>query len=67
VADDEADTPLEFAVVVENEPELVMLAALKLPVASRFTIALAVWLLVGDTIQARLSVPVPVTGEPLTV
>src|ERR1700686_2821388 len=41
--------------------------AAKPPVLSRFTIAFAVSLLVGATFQLRPSVPLLVTGEPLTV
>jgi hypothetical protein len=44
-----------------------MLAALKLPVESRLTMALAVSLAVGAVIHFRASVPLVVTGEPLTV
>src|ERR1700680_650342 len=40
---------------------------LKFPVPSRFTIAFAVFALVGATFQFSPSVPVLVTGEPLTV
>src|ERR1700689_5192358 len=39
----------------------------KLPVESRFTMAFTVVVLVGATFQFRLSVPLLVTGEPLTV
>ena len=45
----------------------VTVPALKLPEASRFTIAFAVFALVGATAQAMFSVPVVVTGDPLTV
>ena len=48
-------------------PEALMRVALKLPVESRFTIALAVSLLSGGTFQDKPRVPAPVTGEPLTV
>ena len=44
-----------------------ILIALKLPVLSRFTMALAVFALVGATFQFRFNVPLLVTGEPLTV
>src|SRR5262249_44782477 len=39
----------------------------KLPNESRFTIAFGVLALVGATVQFRPSVPLPITGEPLTV
>src|SRR5580658_9689827 len=52
-------------------PELEELAvidpALKLPVPSRLTMALAVSPLVGDVFQFRARVPLPKTGDPLTV
>ncbi len=38
-----------------------------MPDASRFTIAFAVLRLVGATVQLSPSVPLPVTGDPLTV
>jgi hypothetical protein len=41
--------------------------AVNLPLASRFTIALAVSAFVGATFQFSSSVPLVVTGEPLTV
>src|ERR1700691_1590535 len=44
-----------------------MLVALKLPVESRLTMALAVSFGVGASFQFRARVPLPVTGEPLTV
>jgi hypothetical protein len=44
-----------------------ILVTLKLPVESRFTMALFVSLLVGATFQLRPSVPLVVTGEPVTV
>jgi hypothetical protein len=44
-----------------------MLVALKLPVESRFTMALAVSFGVGALFQFRARVPLPVTGEPPTV
>src|ERR1700691_4767663 len=44
-----------------------MLVALKLPPESRLTMALAVSLGVGASFQFRDRVPLPVTGEPLTV
>src|SRR5579862_4601517 len=58
------ETPLIKFVFRELD---VMTPALKFPEASRFTIALAVSVLVGATVQARLSVPFVVSGEPLTV
>jgi hypothetical protein len=48
-------------------PVAVMLFALKLPLASRFTMALAVEALVGATFQFSPRVPFVVTGEPVTV
>src|SRR5580658_4055278 len=49
-------------------PRVALIApALKLPLASRLTIAFAVAVLVGATAQFRPRVPLPVTGEPLTV
>src|SRR5260370_28068021 len=45
----------------------VIVPALKFPEASRFTMALTVLAFVGATFQAKLSVPLPVTGDPLTV
>ncbi len=48
-------------------PEAVMLLPLKLPLASRFTIAFAVLLEVGATVQFSPNVPLLFTGEPLTV
>ena len=49
-------------------PKLAVIApAPKLPVASRFTIALAVLTFVGGTLQLSPSVPLLVMGEPLTV
>src|ERR1700680_2678606 len=44
-----------------------MFPAPNLPAASRFTIALAVSVLVGATLQFRPSVPLFVIGEPVTV
>ena len=44
-----------------------MLVALKLPVESRLTMALAVSFGVGALFQFRARVPLPVTGEPLTL
>src|SRR5690242_16564302 len=44
-----------------------MVPALKPPEASRFTIALAVFALVGATVQFRPNVPAVVIGEPVTV
>jgi hypothetical protein len=41
--------------------------ALKFPDASLFTIALGVFALVGATFQSKPNVPLPVTGEPLTL
>jgi hypothetical protein len=41
--------------------------ALKLPVESRLTMALAVSVLVGAVFHFRASAPVVVTGEPLTL
>lgn len=49
-----------------NELVVTMLA-LKFPEPSRFTIAFAVFVLVGATVQFKPRVPLPVTGEPLTV
>src|SRR5260370_17549168 len=62
-------TPLPEAVVVSPSiPRLAMIApAVKLPLASRFTIALAVSALVGATFQVSPRVPLVVTGDPLTV
>src|SRR5208337_3115633 len=49
-------------------PRVALIApALKLPLESRLTIALAVAALVGATFQFSPSVPLVVTGEPLTV
>src|ERR1700689_3709850 len=45
----------------------VILAALKLPVESRLTMAFPVAALVGATFQFKPRVPLEVTGEPLTV
>ncbi len=45
----------------------VTVPAAKLPEPSRFTIAFAVSALVGVTFHAMLSVPLLVTGEPVTV
>src|SRR5579863_1085513 len=45
----------------------VMLPAANEPVPSRFTMAFAVSALVGATFQFSARVPLPVTGEPLTV
>src|SRR5581483_10218000 len=58
---------LTFAVVVENVPVPVMLVALKLPVASRLTMALAVSALVGATFHPNFKVPADVIGEPFTM
>src|SRR5262245_5568866 len=44
-----------------------MKPALKFPLASRLTIALAVLLEVGATFQFKPRVPLEVTGDPLTV
>jgi hypothetical protein len=44
-----------------------MVPALKLPVPSRFTIALAVLAVSGATSQARPSVPLVVIGDPVTM
>src|ERR1700723_1666580 len=41
--------------------------AVKLPLASRLTIAFAIVLLLGATVQFSASVPIPDTGEPVTV
>ena len=62
-------TPLPEAVVVTPSiPRLAVIApAVKLPLASRFTIALAVSAFVGATFQFSSSVPLVVTGEPHTV
>jgi hypothetical protein len=62
-------TPLpEAAVVTPSIPRLAVIAhAVNLPLASRFTIALAVSAFVGATFQFSSSVPLVVTGEPLTV
>src|SRR5205823_1776534 len=57
------DTAAFSEVMVE---EALMAAALKLPLASRFTMALAVLALVGEVIQLRVSIPLPVTGEFVT-
>src|SRR4030088_1631111 len=62
-----AAIPLTLAVFVENVPVPLMLVTLKLPVASRLTIAFAVSLLAGGTFQDNPNVPAPVTGEPLMV
>ena len=55
----------------ESRPLLVrapvMLSPLKLPVESRFTIALAVLADVGAIVQFSPSVPLPVIGEPVTL
>ena len=48
-------------------PAALMLLMLKLLVESRLTMALAVLPLVGATFQFRPSVPLAVTGEPVTV
>jgi hypothetical protein len=45
----------------------VICAALKFPEASRLTMALAVFAFVGAVLHFRFSVPLFVTGEPLTV
>jgi len=45
----------------------VTMLALKFPEPSRFTIAFAVFVLVGATVQFNPRLPLPVTGEPLTV
>jgi len=47
--------------------EAVITPALKLPLASRFTIAFAVSALVGAVVQFKPSVPLLVIGDPLTV
>src|SRR5258708_7019228 len=62
-------TPLpEPSVVSPSIPRLAVIApAVKLPLASRFTIALAVSALVGATFQVSPRVPLVVTGDPLTV
>src|SRR5260370_32591402 len=57
-------TPLLEALVT---PRLEIPPTLMLPAVSRLTIALDTLLLVGGTFQFRLSVPLLVTGEPLTV
>src|SRR5579863_406365 len=53
--------PVVLAAVAVIDPEL------KAPLASRFTMALAVSALVGATFQASPSVPLVVIGDPLTV
>ncbi len=51
-----------------NTPRFpVMNPPLKFPLASRLTIAFAASLLVGATFQFRFSVPLLVTGEPVTL
>src|SRR5579862_6974113 len=56
------------AATVEETPRVALTApAEKLPLASRFTIALAVAADVGATFQAIFSVPDVVTGEPVTL
>jgi hypothetical protein len=57
----------EIAVPVELVAVALIAPALKLPLESRLTIALAVSALEGETVQFSASVPAPVTGEPLTV
>jgi hypothetical protein len=60
-----------FPVVVLTDPPpiepAVMVFAAKLPEPSRFTIVLAVSLLVGAAVHLKLSVPLLVMGEPDTV
>src|SRR5579859_2500121 len=51
-------SPIKCAAVIEP--------ALKLPLASRFTMALAVFEFVGAMFQFKFSVPLPVMGAPVT-
>src|SRR5579862_1110147 len=71
-------TPVPPAALVRKSPAMLpdeltptalaeMVVALKLPEASRLTMALAMSALVGATFQARPSVPELVMGEPETV
>src|SRR5712692_9562311 len=48
-------------------PSSVIVLAPKFPLASRLTMALAVLALAGAVFQLKVSVPVPVTGDPLTM
>ena len=52
---------------MERFPVAVRLFTLKLPVLSRFTIALAALADVGATVQFRPNVPAVMMGEPVTV
>jgi hypothetical protein len=63
----EARAPYGLVVSVRNVAVPVMPFTLMLPTASRLTMAFAVLALLGATVQFNPSVPVVVTGEPLTV
>ncbi len=62
-------TPTEADAVVASArfPSSVIVFVPKFPLASLLTMALAVSAFAGATLQFKVSVPVPVTGDPLTM